>query len=224
MALNDGYYVTKRLDLFGGCGPWNSSEWTQQNDSVRGSTLFIPPSGVCAVFSGNLDTKTLGGTGFASQRTTEERIWDLSDYQGVEFLVKPWGCEDIPLTSSNPPTNKTYSFNIKDVLPDRYIENGTVLENSTLEYQANFTPSEDIASDGGRVVLPFESFEANYRGRPQNGTELNLSNIRRFSLMVRSFFGPQEGEFRLVISSRIRFSANPSFRPPWHDCSMQKYI
>ena len=72
-----------------------------------------------------------------------------------------------------------------DVLPDKYIENGTVRENSTLVYSANFNLSEDISLGGERIVLPFESFEATYRGRPQNGTELNLSSIRRFSLMVR---------------------------------------
>lgn len=72
-----------------------------------------------------------------------------------------------------------------DVLPDKYIENGTVRENSTLVYSANFSLSEDISLSGERIVLPFESFEATYRGRPQNGAELDLSSIRRFSLMVR---------------------------------------
>ncbi|PWW78902.1 NADH:ubiquinone oxidoreductase complex I intermediate-associated protein 30, partial [Tuber magnatum] len=172
--------------------PWGLNEWTEQDDTVRGgsstSTLFIPPGGVRAAFSGNLDTKTLGGTGFASQRTTGECIWDLSEYQGIELFVKPGSI-------------KTYSFNIKDLLPDTYIVNGTVRENSTLEYEATFTPSGDPSSDGERIVLPFGKFEATYRGRPQNGTKLNLSNIRRFSLMVRSFFGSQEGEFRLVIIS-----------------------
>ena len=52
-------------------------------------------------FSGNLDAKTLGGSGFASQRTTEDGIWDLCEYQGIELFVKPQGCEGMILTSSN---------------------------------------------------------------------------------------------------------------------------
>jgi len=72
-----------------------------------------------------------------------------------------------------------------DLLPDKYIENGTVRENSTLVYEADFSLPEDIPLDGERIVLPFESFEATYRGRPQNGTKLDLSRIRRFSLMAR---------------------------------------
>jgi hypothetical protein len=35
-------------------------------------------------FHGNLDIKTLGGAGFASQRTTgEDRCWDLSAFAGI---------------------------------------------------------------------------------------------------------------------------------------------
>ncbi|CUS14706.1 unnamed protein product [Tuber aestivum] len=212
MALYAGGPVTKR--------PWDSSEWTAQDDTVRGgnstSTLFIPPSGVCAAFSGSLDAKTLGGTGFASQRTTGECIWDLSEYQGIELFVKLEGCEDIPSISSDPPAIKTYSLNIRDLLPDTYIEKGTVRENSTLEYEATFTPSEGLSSDGERILLPFERFEATYRGRPQNGTELNLSNIRRFSLMARSFFGSQEGEFRLVLISISAVKVRPvPWAPTW---------
>ena len=42
----------------------------------------------CAVFRGHLDVKTLGGAGFASQRTTgAETSWDLSEYDGIELQV-----------------------------------------------------------------------------------------------------------------------------------------
>lgn len=41
-----------------------------------------------ATFTGTLDIKTLGGAGFASQRTTgEDRRWDLSKYAGIELKV-----------------------------------------------------------------------------------------------------------------------------------------
>ena len=41
-----------------------------------------------ARFYGELDIKTLGGAGFASQRTvSEEKTWDLSDYAGIQLEV-----------------------------------------------------------------------------------------------------------------------------------------
>lgn len=39
-----------------------------------------------ARFYGNLDIKTLGGAGFASQRTvSENKTWDLSGYAGIQL-------------------------------------------------------------------------------------------------------------------------------------------
>ena len=41
-----------------------------------------------ARFYGELDIKTLGGAGFASQRTvTEDSNWDLSGYAGIQLDI-----------------------------------------------------------------------------------------------------------------------------------------
>jgi hypothetical protein len=41
-----------------------------------------------ARFYGTLDIKTLGGAGFASQRTvSEDKNWDLSDYAGIQLDI-----------------------------------------------------------------------------------------------------------------------------------------
>lgn len=41
-----------------------------------------------ARFYGNLDIKTLGGAGFASQRTVgEDKNWDLSEYAGIQLDI-----------------------------------------------------------------------------------------------------------------------------------------
>ena len=101
--------------------------WTAVDDRVRGgsSVSYLKPSaGVTngAVFYGNLDTKTLGGAGFASQATkpsssssfslsnfvgssTDDLHWDLSGYDGIELRL---GAFD----------KKTYTFTIKDTVPD----------------------------------------------------------------------------------------------------------
>ena len=42
-----------------------------------------------ACFDGTLDIETLGGAGFASQRTTSDDLeLDLSDYAGIELKIK----------------------------------------------------------------------------------------------------------------------------------------
>jgi hypothetical protein len=98
----------KHLALFGGFKSWDSSEWTSSDDRVRGgaSQSYLDISGTTATFHGNLDIKTLGGAGFASQRTvTDSQVWDLSAYDGVHLSL---GKSD----------GKKYTFVIKDeVLP-----------------------------------------------------------------------------------------------------------
>ena len=44
-------------------------------------------------FNGELDIKTLGGAGFASQRTTGDRTWDLSEHAGIVLDVTESDCE-----------------------------------------------------------------------------------------------------------------------------------
>lgn len=46
-----------------------------------------------ARFYGNLDIKTLGGAGFASQRTTgENRTWNIDGYDGIQIEVAKSDC------------------------------------------------------------------------------------------------------------------------------------
>ncbi|KAF4595899.1 NADH:ubiquinone oxidoreductase complex I intermediate-associated protein 30 [Ophiocordyceps camponoti-floridani] len=64
----------ERLHLFGGDKPWRSSDWEASDDRVRNgkshSTLTTTPPFETALFTGHLDTRTLGAAGFASQRTS----------------------------------------------------------------------------------------------------------------------------------------------------------
>jgi hypothetical protein len=82
----------KSLTLFGASNPWSAADWTSSDDRVRGgssqSYLTVTPSSssspTTAHFHGTLDIKTLGGAGFASQRTVgEDRTWDVSAYDGI---------------------------------------------------------------------------------------------------------------------------------------------
>lgn len=172
--------------------PWSPTEWTASDDRVRGgssqSYLTITPGNPTANFNGNLDTKTLGGAGFASQRTTENRSWNLSAYDGIEI--------DVARSDS-----KKYTFTIKDeILPLR----GDGREQSTISWEFDFVV--DIAgvaqNAGQKVYVAFEDLKPTYRGREKDDAKpLDLKNIRRFSLMMRSFFDKQDGDFELVVRS-----------------------
>ncbi|RAK95813.1 CIA30 family protein [Aspergillus ibericus CBS 121593] len=171
--------------LFGGPHPWSSSNWTSTDDRVRGgashSTLTINPTTNTALFHGTLDITTLGGAGFASQRTTSTiTTWDLSSYTGLEL--------SIPNAD-----NKTYTLNLKDELPERR-PGGR--ERSGVVWEVDFKGPRD----GGKVRVGWEDFKATYRGREvRGGRKLDLAGVRRVGIMVRSFFGEQEGAFELEV-------------------------
>ncbi|EAT85751.2 hypothetical protein SNOG_07100 [Parastagonospora nodorum SN15] len=162
------------LVLFGGSKGWNASDWTASDDRVRGgaSQSYLDCSSAVARFHGNLDIKTLGGAGFASQRTTlDDKPWDLSSYSGVHLdLGKADG--------------KKYTFVIKDeILP--LMEDGR---------------EQKAGAEG--LYIPWSSLKPTYRGKEKKDAgKLDLKNVRRFSIMSRSFFGGQEGDFSLEIKA-----------------------
>ncbi|KAL4979893.1 complex I intermediate-associated protein 30-domain-containing protein [Aspergillus desertorum] len=182
--------VESRKYLFGGACPWSSADWTSVDDRVRGgsshSHLTPSPDKKTATFNGHLDVRTLGGAGFASQRTSGDRNWDLSPYAGVEL--------DIDTANSD---SKLYTFIVKDekgLLPPR--DDGR--ERSGLSWEVNFTPG----CNRGKVVVRWGDFRPTYRGKEVRDVEpLDLKAIKRFSIMMRSFFGEQEGDFTLSIVS-----------------------
>ncbi|KAL4743808.1 complex I intermediate-associated protein 30-domain-containing protein [Aspergillus similis] len=182
--------VESRKYIFGGPHPWLLADWTSTDDRVRGgsshSHLIPSHDGKTATFKGHLDTRTLGGAGFASQRTTGDRSWDLSSYAGVEL--------DIDTANSD---TKLYTLIVKDergLLPPR--DDGR--ERSGLSWEADFRPG----CNKGKVIVRWEDFRPTYRGKEVRDVEpLNRKAIKRFSIMMRSFFGEQEGDFALSLVS-----------------------
>jgi len=166
--------------LFGGSETWYSSDWTSSNDSIRGgsSNSKLSTSGGLAIFSGHLDTKTLGGAGFASQRTSSELDLDLSAYDGFELVL---GSSD----------GKKYTFVLKD-------DDG---EAGSINWQVDFQVS---SFDSGEKTVNFSWWEFNpiFKGKEADGVEdLKKHDIKRIGFMFRSFFGKQEGDFKLGIKS-----------------------
>ncbi|KAK0629102.1 complex I intermediate-associated protein 30-domain-containing protein [Bombardia bombarda] len=173
--------------LFGGPSrPWKTHDWTSSDDRVRGgesvSTLTVDQQTGAATFSGHLDITALGGAGFASQRTVDDHPdFNLSGYDSLYL--------DIPESDG-----KKYTLVLKDTVLSKRPDGR---EQSTVSWE------HDFHGDSGRqVVLRFADFKPTYRGKPKDDAEpLDWSAVKRVSIMIRSFFGQQEGDFNLVISS-----------------------
>ncbi|KAM3086899.1 hypothetical protein ACMFMF_000833 [Clarireedia jacksonii] len=108
--------------------------------------------------------------------------WDLSLFDGIQL--------DIEASDE-----KKYTFIIKDELLPRS-PNGR--EQSTISWEYDFQ-----GPAGHNVIfVKWDDLKPTYRGREKEDAKpLDLKNIKRFSIMMRSFFGTQEGDFSLPILS-----------------------
>ena len=205
----------KTLPLFGPPKAWRQSEFTASDDRVRGgssvSHLEVSAALDTARFHGNLDTSTLGGAGFASQRTTAtDKVWDLRKYNGIEILY-------------NKGDGKNYTLNIKTQIPEK-MANGR--DASTLEYAYSFK----AGSESARIWAPWSEFRPFYRGRPkEDAPPLDTSKIMRFSIMLRSFFDEegQIGPFSITLKAlRARLEPSAAIQQDdvldgdWDDCEL----
>ncbi|KAK5675479.1 hypothetical protein LTS10_011923 [Elasticomyces elasticus] len=209
----------KSLDLFGRSEKWNADIWTASDDSVRGgkssSHLNISAADSTARFYGHLDIKTLGGAGFASQKTSGD--WDLSEHVAIQLHVKKGDKSVLSITSAFQSlipgqkaiylyvqlTHKAKSHSdmhkqgvvyviLKDKLLSPNPENGR--EQATISYEADFDlPPQTIPGNthDRTVIIPFASLNATYRGKLQKDAPALDTN----------FFGTQEGDFSLTLDS-----------------------
>jgi hypothetical protein len=151
-------------------GPnWDLDRWTASDDRVRGgssvSNLSTIAEGVR--FHGNLDIETLGGAGFASQRTVEnDKIWDLSGQDGIELDIIP-------------SDHKRYTFSLTDEIAQRRPDGR---EQSALVWEYDFCTKES----GHNVRIPWRELKPTYRGKPvEDARPLDLSRVKRFRIMAR---------------------------------------
>ncbi|KAL1607881.1 hypothetical protein SLS60_002819 [Paraconiothyrium brasiliense] len=173
----------KELVLFGGEKSWKASDWTASDDRVRGgkSQSYLETSDSAARFHGHLDIKTLGGAGFASQRTTaEDNTWDVSNYDGI---ILDLGKSD----------GKRYTFILKDELLPRNPDNGR--EQATISWEYDFTVSEDAAqAESSFVYIPWKELKPTYRGKEkETAKKFDTKNVKRFSIMMRRYAYQKNG-------------------------------
>lgn len=141
-----------------------------------------------------LDTKTLGGAGFASQKTVDVSLhWDLSDTTGIVLdILKADGTDTIQLHADE---GKRYTLTASNEIAEKRPDGRDA---STLLYEYSF----DTNNGRMRKYVEWTEFKPMYRGKPQNdAAPLNAADIRRWSFMIRSFFNQQHGEFSMSIRS-----------------------
>ncbi|KAF2862740.1 CIA30-domain-containing protein [Piedraia hortae CBS 480.64] len=185
----------------------------------------LTPHGTTARFWGTLDTKTLGGAGFASQYTTGH--WDLEPYSAIEITIRPstegngegeegsstGGQKRLhtneqpspkPQSPSNPhqrnPTPLPNKGNSTNAHPRRFT---FVIHDHPPSLRPDGRLKSQISWEG--IFEPPPSGEGRVRlsfdsFRPfYRGREvegmLDRGEIRRMGFMMRSYFGEQEGGF-----------------------------
>ncbi|EFY84117.1 Complex I intermediate-associated protein 30 [Metarhizium acridum CQMa 102] len=183
------------LYLYGGDRPWTSDAWVASDDRVRGGasqSYLSVESPQHARFHGHLDTTALGGAGFASQHSQGTLSLNLEEYEGIIVSIRGPDKAD----------GKKYALTLKDeILPPG--DDGR--EQSTVSWEAEF-----VAKKPGDVKLRWADFKPTYRGREKKDAgELDLADIKRIGLMMRSFFGEQEGDFELHLFSISAFKHVP---------------
>jgi len=180
---------SSKLVLFGESKPWfsNSINWTAVDDRVRGGSsqsYLDEDEKVNEVrFHGTLDTTTLGGAGFASQATTGNMTWDLNGYDGLEIII-------------DKSDGKMYTLIVKDYKPGKR-DDGREMAGVNWEY--DFVVEQDNAV---MISAKWSDFKPTYRGREKGDAEpIKTGEIYQFSIMMRSFFEKQQGDFNLTIES-----------------------
>ncbi|KAI1100100.1 NADH:ubiquinone oxidoreductase complex I intermediate-associated protein 30 [Jackrogersella minutella] len=176
--------------LFGGYKSWNEHAWSASDDRVRGgqsrSYLVCSSDSSVATFRGDLDAaaidKGAGPAGFASQRTVDPQSWDLRGYRGLRLGV----------AASD---GRRYTLVLKDDVPPPKRPDGR--DEATVSWEFDFAP----AAAGGDVSAEWHEFRPTYRGVPVQDVEpLRLDRIKSIGIMMRSFFGDQQGPFKLDLN------------------------
>lgn len=120
----------------------------------------------------------------------------MSGYDGVEISV---------VTERS--DGKRYVMTVKDQVPAKR-EDGR--EGSGVTWEWDFVVKE--GGEGGgeeidgakRITVDWDAFKPTFRGRVLKRGDvkpLDLGNVKRVGIMMRSFFAEQEGEFALCLES-----------------------
>ncbi|KAJ9125082.1 hypothetical protein QFC22_000035 [Naganishia vaughanmartiniae] len=202
------------------------TQWRAVDDRIRGGSSIShldTTSNHAARFWGTLDITTLGGAGFASQcHTFEPRALRLckDEYEGLAITFDVTARSEKVRGEEGKEKPKHFTLVLKGSVPPLRPDGR---RESTLSYEYTFVNAASTSSSPESatmttkqrtITIPWTDFSATYRGRPitpkdpqytpldpgsadSNGKE--QGGVAELSLMCRSGFGKQEGEFELVV-------------------------
>ncbi|WWC58402.1 uncharacterized protein I303_100942 [Kwoniella dejecticola CBS 10117] len=205
---------------------WHFDQWRAVDDRVRGgsSVSHLDPVGwkhessndvekgehAAARFWGNLDIETLGGAGFASQAyrygPSPLKLPQLS-YSGISLHY-----QSDPQTKYTCSTPTDFTFILKTTptanIPKHPKTPGPPRE-AQLTYEATFSlphSSSISMTEHHEAKFKWKDFKATYRGRhvpegDEKWVPLDPALIYELSIMCRSDFGKQHGDFGVVITA-----------------------
>ncbi|ORY28649.1 hypothetical protein BCR39DRAFT_449296, partial [Naematelia encephala] len=154
------------------------------------------------------DIDTLGGAGFASQRYIFGPLplhLPRAQYRGICIdLVSP--------PHSSKTTASEFTLVLKTSLsppsPPDHPRVPPEPQPASLSYETSFNhdSTSKVGKGGHQLCIPFSDFRATYRGREIDHSDpkwqpLHTEEIYEMSIMCRSGFGKQQGDFELVIAS-----------------------
>lgn len=170
---------------------------------------------MAARFWGNLDIKTLGGAGFASQA-----FWygpyplrlPRIRYNGIVISALPDPLQ--PAQAGAPCSKKPMEFTfVIKTTPTSHIPKHPKVppppRAAKLTYEVRFTlaqaKNQGITPGEQKFYFPWGDFKATYRGREVKEGDpewvpLDTSSIYEVNLMCRSGFGQQEGDFGVIVT------------------------
>lgn len=186
------FYGTLDTSTLGGAGFASRSTKALSNSSNSGPTLRP---------TANDDADT---------GAADDKIWDLSDYTALRLTILKADSRIYTLTlKDNPPAAKRADGRERAAVSwevDFYVlsqKSPTSSSPPTFSGTDSLSPiSARKSGEAWSVTLPFSAFRATYRGKDMpDAKPLRTSEIRRFGLMMRSFFERegQAGEFEIVL-------------------------
>lgn len=217
-----------------GSASWADVAWETVDDRVRGGSSVSRVSlmsGGQLEFAGTLDITALGGAGFASQRTRDPFpiAVHAEQYTGLALAL---ACTPSPPSTSHahasassftaaqhdqpgpcsgpgPGPVRTFTLQLH-TQPEEHRPDGR--RKSAVVYEWDFAP----VPDGRTLTASWSAFRPTFRGRPIEAPPLDPSKVTQWSLMARSLFGAQTGEFALPIESlaAVRAEGSAAQRAP----------
>lgn len=178
--------------------PFKKEDFKTVDDRIRGgsseSKITVSEDGKSIIFYGTLDSRTLGGAGFASQSVEFDNPlnYPQSKYDGIVI--------DIANVDTFGP--HTFALNLKTTEPS-YRDDGR--RQSSIVYESDFTIEKPQS-----LWLEWDSFKPTYRGKPaEDAPALDTTHITEISLMCRSHFQKvANGPFHIKITSLKAYKPN----------------